>query len=78
MKIGLRWSIGESSFFNIYFYLLFIWLCWVLAVALKIFSLPFGVWDLQLWRANSWLQHAGSSFLTKNLSQASCTGSSES
>ena len=52
----------------LFFTYLFIWLHWVLVVTCGIF------W---LWLVNCWLQHVGSSSLTRDQTWAPCFGSAE-
>ena len=54
------WSPLNFIFFNIYFYL-FLWLCWVLGAAHRIFHPCRGTWNLWLWQVNSQLHYVRSS-----------------
>ena len=53
----------------------------ILQIFIYLLVMPYlscGMRDVQLWNANSQLQHAGSSSLTRDQTQASCAGSVES
>ena len=44
---------GSTSLYSFIFNILFIWLCWLLVAAYKVFDPCCGIWDLRLRRANS-------------------------
>ena len=56
---------------------IFIWLYWVLE-ARRSLEDPAQMWDLQslVWHADSYLQHVGSSSLTRDRTHAPCIRSS--
>ena len=73
MNLRFRLEIEPTVLFKIYTFYLLIWLCWVLAEACWIFCCC-----CQLLHGNSQFQHTRSSSLTRDQTQAACTGSAES